>query len=173
MKSILFLLLIPVCFFSQMNSLKLYSIKTTMLEKGVEKSNYNVNTENNYYKKLKYSYNPTLGIFIIKHNHKCDTIIFGQKTKIYGITNDEDSILYPTDVVDDCFAKNGKSCIISQSLLDIIGEKKPDKLKFSLGKIKGDAEDKKYVLYYLSNNKYALLINNDFLILTFTTVKSR
>lgn len=168
MRYILLLLLIPFLSCCQKNELKLSSVKTTLLEMGAKMRNNDITLEKKSYSKKRYFYNPELSLFIIGSNQKCDTIRLGKKMKLYDIIDDEESRLYPTDVIDACFLKEGKNCCISQSLLNLMGEKKIENIQFSFGKIRNDADDKGYVFYYLDKNRYALLINNDFLLLSFS-----
>ncbi|RRQ45502.1 hypothetical protein [Chryseobacterium sp. SC28] len=169
MRHILFLVLLtPAIFYCQVNEFKLSLVQTTLLEMGAKKRSNDITIERKNYSKKKYFYNPKLALFIIKGNHKCDTIRLGKKMKIADVINDENSKLYPTDVIDDCIVKEGKNCSISQSLLNLIGEKKIENIQFSFGEIKNDVDNKGYVFYYLNRNRYALLINNDFLLLSFS-----
>ncbi|TXF79612.1 hypothetical protein [Chryseobacterium sp.] len=154
-------------FYGQEFELKLAKVQTTLLEKGAKEKRYDIALTKRNYAAKKYFYNPKSSVLLIKSKQSCDTIVLGKKRKVLNIMNDENSKLYPTDVMDDCIATMGKNCSISRSLLHLQDEKNAGIITFSLDKIKNDGDERNYVFYVLDNNRYTLLVISEFLLLSF------
>lgn len=167
MKNILTLILVIISALisAQNKSLKLVSVKTTLLEKGVRNRSYDLDKEEKKYLSAKFTLNKEKKSIIISKSNKKKTILFGNLKSVSRIIDDEQSQLYPTDFVDECL-ENSKGCGISKTFLNFLGNKDINNISYSLGK-SSDKDDKTYVIYFIDKNIVALLINEDFILLNF------
>lgn len=163
MKNTLTLILLIVSAFinAQDRSLKLVSVKTTLLEKGVESKFFDLQQEAKKYYNAKFTLDKNNKSIVIANAINKTTILFGNLETVSHITDDQLSHLYPTDFIDEC---QGKNCGISKTFLNMLGKNDISNISYSFGKSSTE-KDKTYVLYFIDRGVFALLINEDFILL--------
>ncbi len=165
---IIFLLSVNItCNGQKKIALQLTAIKTTLLETGVLSPQYDIKSIERKYKNARFLLRPSKNQLLICSEEKNDTIFLSSKRRIKNIVDNEILRKYPTDNIEDCFKEKGGGCEISKTLQSLIS-KKDTYFYYSVGR-PNDFEytNNRYILFYLNNNNYALLSDNEFALLLF------